>query len=200
MPTRDSLRKFVVALCGASGAVYCRRLVEVLAGAPDVEVHLACTETGLRVAAHELKVALPNVTRLAEVFAPGAASVHPVRDDFFAPVASGSFGFEAMVVVPCSGGRLGSFAAGTCRDLIDRVAEVALKEGRPLILVHRETPLSRLHLENMLRLNDAGATILPASPAFYHDPSTVMDLVDFVVARICDQLDIDNNLIHRWGT
>ena len=200
-------RRIVVTLTGASGAAYCRRLVEILSRQKDVEVHLVASDTGLRVAAHELQTPLPNVRKAAEAFAAagGAGRVIPVTNDFFAPLASGSFRFEAMVTVPCSGGRLGSFAAGVCNDLIDRAAEVTLKEGRKLILVHRETPLSRIHLENMLKLQAAGAVILPANPGFYHHPESVTDLVDYVVARILDQLGVEienengNELFERWG-
>lgn len=194
-------RRIIVALTGASGAAYCQRLVEVLSAEGGIEVHLLASKTGLRVAAHELRLALPDVRAAAAAFAAeGAADrVRPHGDDFFAPVASGSFRFESMVVVPCSGGRLGSLAAGICRDLIDRAVEVTLKEGRRLIVVPRETPLSTIHLQNMTRLAEAGAVVLPASPGFYSRPESVSDTVDFVVARILDQLGVENDLSKRWG-
>lgn len=194
-------RRIIAALTGASGAIYCRRLVDVLSEREDVEVHLLASETGLRVAAHELGVALPDVRRAAEVFAAAGAAERVVAhaDDFFAPVASGSFRFDAMVVVPCSGGRLASLAGGVCRDLIDRVCEVTLKEKRKLIVVPRETPLNAIHLANLMRLAEAGAVILPAMPGFYHRPERVEDLVDFVVARILDQLGLGQDLVQPWG-
>jgi 4-hydroxy-3-polyprenylbenzoate decarboxylase len=195
-------RRIVVAVTGASGSIYGKRLVELLLTQADVEVLLMASDTGLRVAAHELRTPLRNVGDLAEQIAGnigGPGSLRPVRNDFFAPVASGSFPVDAMVVAPCSGGRLGSFAAGVCDDLIDRAAEVTLKEQRKLVLVHRETPLSRIHLENMLKLQSAGAVILPANPGFYHHPTTVKDLVDYVIARVLDQLGIVSNIVARWG-
>jgi 4-hydroxy-3-polyprenylbenzoate decarboxylase len=119
--------------------------------------------------------------------------------DFSAGIASGSFLTGGMVVCPCSMGTLGSLAAGMSSNLIQRAADVHLKERRKLILVPRETPLSSIQLENMRRLADAGAVILPAMPAFYHEPRTIHDMVDFVVGRICDQLGIEHNLFQRWG-
>jgi 4-hydroxy-3-polyprenylbenzoate decarboxylase len=121
------------------------------------------------------------------------------REDWFAPVASGSNPPEAMVICPCTMGTLAAVAAGLSDNLIERAADVALKEGRKLILVPRETPFSSLHLENMLRLSRAGAVILPANPGFYHEPKRVEDLVDFIVARILDHLGVKHDLMQRWG-
>jgi 4-hydroxy-3-polyprenylbenzoate decarboxylase len=116
-----------------------------------------------------------------------------------APIASGSFLTDGMVICPCSGSTLGAIVHGTGESLIHRAAQVHIKERRKLILIPRETPLSTIQLENMLRASQAGAVVLPAMPGFYHGANSIADLVDFVVARICDQLDIPNTLIHRWG-
>nr|MDW7534792.1 flavin prenyltransferase UbiX [Candidatus Nitrotoga sp.] len=121
------------------------------------------------------------------------------RDDWFAPMASGSNPGDAMVICPCTMGTLAAVSTGLSDDLITRAADVMLKEGRPLILVPRETPLSAIHLENMLRLSRAGATILPPNPGFYYHPKSVQDLVDFVVARILDHLGVGHTLVERWG-
>ncbi len=130
---------------------------------------------------------------------PGQVFYHHYRDPM-APLASGSYLTDGMVVCPCSGGTLSAIVQGTSSNLIHRAAEVHLKERRTLILMPRETPLSIMQLTNMLRAAEAGAVILPAMPAFYHGVTKLQDLVDFVVARICDQLRIENNLIRRWGT
>ena len=129
----------------------------------------------------------------------GEIVYHNYRD-FRSPIASGSFPTKAMVVCPCSGSTLSAIAHASAGNLIQRAAEVHLKERRKLVLVPRETPLSTLQLENMLRVSQAGAVVLPAAPGFYHGATRVEDLVDFVVSRICDQLELDNSLIHRWGT
>ena len=121
------------------------------------------------------------------------------REDWYAPPASGSSPADAMIICPCSMGTLASIAAGLAQSLIERAADVALKEGRKLVLVPRETPFSAIHLDNMQRLQRAGAVILPANPGFYHRPQSVADLVDFVVARVLDQIGIDNDLVARWG-
>jgi 4-hydroxy-3-polyprenylbenzoate decarboxylase len=129
---------------------------------------------------------------------PGKLHYYHYRD-LVAPIASGSFLTDGMVICPCSSGTLSAIVHGTCSNLIHRAADVHLKERRKLILVPRETPLSIIMLENLRRAAEAGAVILPAMPGFYHGVKTVRDLVDFVVARICDQLGIGNTLIHRWG-
>ena len=121
------------------------------------------------------------------------------HDDWMSPVASGSGAPTKMIVCPCSSGTLSAIAYGASNNLIERAADVALKERRKLVLVHRESPLSEIHLENMLKLTRMGAVILPASPGFYHNPQTIEDMVDFMVARIFQQLDMDQSLMPRWG-
>ena len=183
--------KLLVAITGASGAIYAQRLLDALRSAqqldPTLEVAVCFSENGRRVWQHEL----------------GAASVAGFRevanDDFTCAFASGSAAWHALVAVPCSVGRLGRIAAGLADDLIARAADVALKERRKLVLVVRETPLSSIHLENMLALTRAGAIVLPATPSFYGRPGTVDAVVDTVVARVLDQLGIATSLSPRWG-
>jgi len=194
--------RLVVGVTGASGAVYARRLLEALVSKP-LEVHLIVSRDGRQVAAHELGPA----ARLSEIFeAPAGAGRHPeahlvehAPDDFFAPPASGSFRHDGMVVVPCSMKTLAAVAAGKADNLLTRAADICLKERRRLVLVPRETPLSLLHLENMLRVTRAGGVILPPAPGFYHQPQRVDDLVNFVVARIMDQLGLAHDLLGEWG-
>jgi len=157
------------------------------------------------VAMQEMGLALPGRAREVEQFfarqfnaSEGQLRVFG-REEWFAPVASGSNPPDAMVICPCSMGTLAAVACGLADNLIERAADVMLKERRPLILVPRETPLSAIHLENMLRLSRAGAVILPANPGFYHHPDSVQDLVDFVVARVLDLLRVQHRLMPRWG-
>lgn len=185
--------KLVVAVGGASGAIYARRLLDTLAalrtGAPKLalEVGVCFSQSGTEVWKHELGP-IPDL---------------PFRRydlrDFRAPFASGSAGWEAMVVIPCSTGGLGRIAHGISTDLIGRAADVMLKERRRLILVLRETPLSLIHLENMVQVTRAGAVVLPATPSFYSGPKTVEAVVDTVLSRVLDQLGLPNELMPRWG-
>ncbi|MCH9671941.1 MAG: UbiX family flavin prenyltransferase [Gammaproteobacteria bacterium] len=191
-------------MTGASGAQYGLRLLEVLVAAGQ-RVHVVMSEPARMVINTETTLRLPSrandcqaVLRKTYGKGPGTLEVFG-KDDWFAPMASGSNPPQAMVVCPCTTGTLGALAAGLSRSLLERAADVALKENRPLIVVPRETPFSAIHLENMLTLNRAGAVILPANPAFYHRPETVEDIVDFVVARILDQLGITQTLTPRWG-
>ena len=194
-----------LALTGASGMPYGLRLIECLLAA-GCRVQLLYSQAAQVVARQEVDLELP--TRPAEARAALLARYPAVdpeklavfgREEWFAPVASGSNPPDAMVVCPCSMGTLAAIAQGLADNLIERVADVVLKEGRKLILVPRETPLSAIHLENMLRLARAGAVILPPSPGFYHHPQTVADVVDFVVARVLDQLAVPHALMRRWG-
>ena len=187
--------KLVVAVGGASGSVYARRLLDTLArakaaaarGPEAFEVGLCFSQAGAEVWRHEL----------------GAVPDYPFTRyqlrDFRAPFASGSAGWEAMVVIPCSTGGLARIAHGVSDDLIGRAADVMLKERRKLVLVVRETPLSAIHLENMLAVTRAGAVVLPASPSFYSKPETIEALLDTVVGRVLDQLGLPNTLMPRWG-
>jgi 4-hydroxy-3-polyprenylbenzoate decarboxylase len=194
-----------LALTGASGMPYGLRLLECLL-ATDCNVQLLYSQAAQIVARQEMDLELP--TRPAEAKAALLTRYPAVdpeklavfgREEWFAPVASGSNPPDAMVVCPCSMGTLAAIAHGLADNLIERAADVVLKEGRKLILVPRETPLSAIHLENMLRLARAGAVILPPSPGFYHHPQTVADVVDFVVARVLDQLAVPHALMRRWG-
>jgi 4-hydroxy-3-polyprenylbenzoate decarboxylase len=193
-----------LALTGASGMPYGIRLLECLLDA-KIRVYLLVSQAAQVVAKQEMDLQLP--TRKAELesllgerftIAPGQLTVFG-REEWFAPVASGSNPADAMVVCPCTMGTLAAIAAGLSDNLIDRAADVMLKEGRKLILVPRETPFSALHLENMLKLARLGVVILPPNPGFYNHPQRVEDLIDFVVARILDQLAVPHKLTPRWG-
>lgn len=231
-----SMRDIVLAITGASGAIYAVRLLEILV-ADGVHVHLTFSPAASQVFAHELGLRLdPDHFNPADLLpaddqltaesplrhlrAPvrpaasnssvfsdseilprtskGRITYHHYRD-FRAGMASGSTLTDGMVICPCSGGTLAAIATGQSQNLIHRAADVHLKERRKLILVPRETPLSSIALGNMKALSDLGAIILPAMPGYYHQPTTIHDLIDFVVARICDQLGVRHNLIKRWG-
>ncbi len=187
-------------ITGASGAPYALRLLHEL-GRAGCEIGLSASRAGIEVLATEL-YGEPKLPR-EEVLTRFGAGVEGVRvyepDDFSAPYASGSARVDGYVICPCSMGTLASIAGGTMENLIQRAASVALKEGRRLVVVPRETPLSSIHLENMLRARNAGAVVLFAAPGFYHEPRSIDDLVGFVVSRILDQLGIDNALVTRWG-
>lgn len=185
---------------GASGAPYAVRLLRALTDA-GCEVGLAVSAAGVEVIATELygDASLPRAEVL-ERFTAGAAGVTVYGiGDYKSPYASGSAKVDAYVICPCSMSTVGTLATGAMANLIHRAASVALKEGRKLVLVPRETPLSLIHLNGLATLQQAGAVILFAAPGFYHGAETVADLVDFVVARILDQIGVDNTLITRWG-
>lgn len=188
-------------ITGASGAPYAARLVEALTAA-DCEVGVCASRAGIEVLATELygNARLSPDETMARFLehAGDSATLYDERD-WHAPYASGSAKVDAYVVCPCSMGTLGTIASGAMTNLIHRAASVALKEGRRLVLVPRETPLSTIHLENMLRLRQAGAVILFAAPGFYAGAESVGDLVDFVVGRCLDQLGLENALVPRWG-
>lgn len=193
-----------LALTGASGARYGLRLLQCLLQA-GVRVHLMVSEPGRLVTELETDLTLPEAPAdmerlLTGHFAAGPGQLRVFgREHWTAPVASGSSAPQAMAICPCTTATLAAVATGASRSLMERAADVVLKERRRLVLVVRETPLSEIHLEHMLRLTRMGAVILPASPAFYHHPEGIDDLVDFVVARTLDHLGIRNDLIPRWG-
>ena len=197
-------RSVTLAWTGASGMPYGIRLLEsLLAG--DVRVYLLVSSAAQIVAKQELDWSMPGRAQELEIFltaqyasTPGQLRVFS-REEWFAPVASGSNPADAMVICPCTMGSLAAIAQGLSDNLIERAADVCIKEQRKLILVPRETPYSALHLENMLKLARLGVVILPPNPGFYHHPQTIADLVDFVVARILDQLSIPHQLMTRWG-
>jgi 4-hydroxy-3-polyprenylbenzoate decarboxylase len=198
-----SAAPLVVGITGASGAAYAVRLLEVLLE-QGREIHLSISPSGQAVIAEELgrRVDLDrfDVALLLGRTLPAAGRLHyHHHKNLMAPIASGSFLTAAMAICPCSGSTLSAVAHSLGENLIHRAAEVHLKERRKLVVVPRETPLSLPQLKNMQAIHEAGAVVLPASPGFYHGAETLADLVDFVVARICDQLGVANTLIRRWG-
>jgi len=197
-------KHMVVAITGASGTCYGLRLIKWLLQ-HDVQITALISRAGGQVLSHETGLAWPDepgarLEMLRGYFNCSDQLQYYDERNFLAPVASGSAAPDAVVVVPCSMGSLARIAAGISDNLIERAADVALKEHRSLILVPRETPLNVLHLENMLRLARAGACILPAMPAFYHQPGKISDLIDFVVGKILDSLGEDHHLFQRWGS
>mgnify|MGYP005852431189 CR=1 FL=1 len=199
-------RKFLInlAFTGASGACYGLRLLQCLAGA-GCQVHVMISKAAQIVIATETDLKLTgNTASLQKALTAyaGAETGQVVvfgREDWFSPPASGSGEKAPLVICPCSTGTLSALATGASNNLIERAGDVALKERRKLILVPREAPYSEVHLENMLRLTRMGAVIMPASPGFYHQPESVADLVDFIVARLLDHLDLPQKLVPRWG-
>ena len=184
----------MTAISGASGMIYAKRLLEVLPSYYQ-QIYLCASDNALKVAKHELNIStiqgfLPNDTSKFKIFSP---------DDMFAPPASGSHKYDGIIIAPCSMGMLGRIAAGVSDDLITRAVDVCIKERRKVILVVRESPYSLIHLKNMTKLTEAGAIILPASPAFYNHPQNISDMVDFIVDRILSSLGLNSNLVKGWG-
>jgi flavin prenyltransferase len=190
-----------VGVTGASGAVLAQKMLALLDSDPRVErVHLVVTETGLRLFAEELAIASSNPEQLVQrVLGRTSGKIAVVSNkDVGAAIASGSCRVDAMAVIPCSVGTLAKISTGTCDDLLARAADVMLKEGRKLVLCIRDTPFSRIHLENMLRAQQAGAVIMPAIPSFYHAPKTIDDLVTQYVCRVLAQMDLPQEAMFRW--
>lgn len=197
----DDLRTFAVGYSGGSGIAYGLRLVELLLRVGH-RVELAATSAAGRVLVHEAQVPEAHTRDLAGLFAPelrGRLRVHDIAAVEAAP-ASGSAAIAATILCPCSMGTLARVAHGFSSNLVERMADVALKEKRTLVVVPRETPLSVIHLRNMLLLAEAGAVVLPAMPGFYHRPQTVAELVDFVVAKILDRVGVAHEVVKRWQT
>ncbi|WP_374421241.1 flavin prenyltransferase UbiX [Chromobacterium sp.] len=199
-----AIKTVTVALTGASGLPYGLRLIDCLIAA-GIRVWVLYSQAAQVVAKQEMDLTLPSRPAEAQQWLmrrsgarEGQLAVFG-REEWFAPVASGSNPADAMVVCPCSMGTLAAIAHGSSDNLIERAADVSIKEQRKLVLVPREAPFSAIHLENMLKLARLGVVILPPSPGFYTHPKTVDDMIDFVVARVLDQLHIDNQLTPRWG-
>ena len=199
------MKTITLALTGASGMPYGIRLLECLLKSGQ-RVHLVYSQAAQIVARQEMDIVLPGRPQDAERMLTERLGEYSGklcvfgRDDWYAPMASGSNPGDAMVICPCTMGTLAKVAAGISDDLIARAADVMLKERRTLILAPREMPFSVIHLENMLKLAKAGAVIMPPNPGFYYQPASVQDMVDFVVARILDHLGIENSLMPRWGS
>jgi len=181
--------RLIVAITGASGVVYGKRLLEVLRE-KDVETHLIISKAAEKVIKHELKMAKEHMEKLADHFYDS--------DDWSAPIVSGSFKTDGMIIIPCSMKTLAGIAHGYSDNLVSRAADVTLKEKRKLILVPRETPLNVVHLRNMTALAELGVMIVPAMPAYYNKPEDIDDLVNFVVGRVLDLLGIEHTLYKSW--
>ena len=197
------MKNIVVGITGASGSIYGLRLIEELQRA-EKQVTVLLTNAGRQVTEFETGLVLAEepqqcLEQLKEYFKADSDLECYALNNFFAPVASGSSAPDAVVICPCSMGTLGRIAAGLSDNLLERVADVALKEQKKLLLVPRETPFNQIHLENLLSLSKAGAQILPAMPGFYHQPATIADLVDFVVGKVLDNLGVEHQLFKRWG-
>ncbi len=197
-------RSITLAITGASGAQYGLRLLQCLLAA-DCKVYLLLSSAAEVVIRTETDLDLPETFEQQQLFLSQMFDADEdqlqllAKDDWFSPVASGSSSPSSMVICPASGGTLSAVTHGASNNLIERAADVALKERRQLILVPREAPYSQIHLENMLKLTQMGAVIIPASPGFYMQPQTINELIDFIVARILDQLGIEQDLMPRWG-
>ena len=191
-----------VGVSGASGAILAQKSLELLEADPRVaRIHLVMTETGQRLFAEELGITSGDLKQLpARMLGRASAKIEVLPNkDIGASIASGSYAVDSMLVIPCSMGTLAAIANGTSDDLVARAADVMLKEGRKLVLCVRDTPFNRIHLENMLRAHEAGAVIMPAIPAFYHQPKTIDDLVTQYVCRVLAQIDLPQEKMYRWS-
>ena len=190
-----------VGMTGASGAIYAQAILRILDSDRRVEhVYLLASDAGLRLLATELGIVAQEARKLPSLLTGGPAKKFEYlpNKDIGASIASGSARLDAMVVIPCSAGALAAIAGGIANDLLTRAADVCLKERRPLVLCLRETPLDRIHLENMLRAHDAGAVIMPATPAFYYGPKKIEDMVEQFVYRVVSQLGLPQKQQYRW--
>lgn len=196
-------RHFALAITGASGAIYGLRLGEELLRA-GARVSMLISAAGFAVLKEECGLDWARADSVRDELSAyfrcdGAGLTFYAEDDFFAPIASGSSAPDAMVVAPCSMGTLSRISSGNSGNLLERTADVMLKEGRPLVLLPRETPLNAIHLEHMLALSRLGVRIVPAMPAFYQHPETLDDLVNFVVGKVLDSIGVEHTLFRRWG-
>ena len=190
------MKKYIIAITGASGSIYALRLIEELLKNGHL-IYLIVSDNGAKVLEYETGIRLFNfIEGMKEKY--GNIILEDI-DNLFSSVASGSFKTDGMIILPCSMSSLGEIAHGVSKNLIGRAADVCIKEKRPLVIVPRETPLSSIHLKNMLILSESGVTILPAMPGFYHKPEILEDVVNFVVGKILDVLNIENNLFKKWG-
>ncbi len=197
-----SFMEISVGIAGASGAAYAVRLLQALNSIEEVtKVHLVISSNGFILIREEMSINLsPKTFSIKDLIGEETEKIQYYDImNFYSPIASGSYPTDGMVIAPCSTGTLGAIAAGTSSNLMHRGAEVVLKERKKLVIVMRETPLSDIHLENCLRITRAGGVILPASPGFYHRPTRIQDLIDFIVARVLDQFHLQHNVGKRWG-
>jgi len=196
------MKRIVVGITGASGVIYAQRLISILCQF-DAEIHLVLSRHAMKVIPHELQPLsfkpLDKVEHQVLRYFHGETINLYGYQDFTAPIASGSYPTDGMVIVPCTAGTLGRISNNVSTNLLDRAADVHLKERRKMIAVLREMPYSRAMIENMLRFTDAGGMVIPASPSFYHKPENIDDLIDSVVARILDHLGLDSELNVRWA-
>lgn len=190
------MKKIVVGMTGASGSIYAKRMVEYLS-MNNIEVILVSTENGKKVFEYELERKYEDWVK--ELSEKNKFFKEENNNNLFAGIASGSYGFDAVVILPCSMGTMGQISGGITNNLLTRAADVALKENRTLIVVPRETPLNQIHLENMLKIARCGGTILPAMPGFYHKPQNLEEIVDFIIGKILDNLRIENKLFEKWS-
>lgn len=190
------MKNIVIGITGASGSIYAIRLIEELLK-NNINIYVICTDTGRKVLKFETGI---DIDEWIDSLSKASSQIH-LEDinNLFSSVASGSFKFDSMIILPCSMGTLAEISSGLAKNLLCRAADVTLKENRRLIIVPRETPFNAIHLENMLKLSRLGVTILPAMPGFYHKPKTMEDLINFVVGKILDLLSIENTLFKKWG-
>ena len=200
----EDMKKITLAITGASGSAYALRLLECLLAA-NYQVYVLCSSAARVVFDTEVGLKLPASPEAASQVLIARFSAQPEqvkvfgKEQWFSPVASGSAAPKQMVVLPCSTGTLAAISQGMSDNLIERAADVGIKERGQLILVPRETPFSSIHLQNMLSLSQQGVTIMPAAPGFYHNPESIEDLVDFMVGRVLDHLKIEQTIMPRWG-
>ena len=189
------MNKIIVALTGASGSIYFLRLIEALIN-EDLCIHIVASKQGVEVLKYECN---KDLKKLVDEWKKVNKRVYiEDNDNLFSPIASGSYGCDKMVILPCSMSTLSEISCGTSKSLLTRAADVILKERKKLIVIPRETPMSSIHLENMLKLSNLGAIILPAMPGFYNHPKTIDDLINFVIGKVLDSLEIKNYIYTRW--